>query len=77
MLEENVDMEKMTDEELFAELIERASYLRVEEVIELYQKGNILEAVKTLEVAFPELAGLSGYLSESKCSGVFGEFDRI
>jgi hypothetical protein len=67
MIEENVDMEF---EELIAELIERASYSRVVEVIQLYQKGDVLEAVKTLEVAFPELAGLSRYVKSGPSENV-------
>jgi hypothetical protein len=56
--------ENMTDNELLDELIERSAYARVEDVIRLYQSGDVIGAVKNLEVAFPELAGLSKHFGE-------------
>jgi hypothetical protein len=73
----NLDYENMSKSELIEELKIRFAYIHVDEVIQLYQKGDIVGAAKHLEVAFPELAGLSSYLSVSRCSKCFGEFDRI
>jgi hypothetical protein len=73
----NLDYENMSKSELIEELKIRFAYIHVEDVIRLYQGGDVIGAIQSLEVAFPELAGLSGYLSVSRCSRCFGEFDRI